>query len=128
MRLTARLNGKVEDAIFEDVAFMQSLVVFELLATENEALLMSSDAFLLLYARLDGGNGVRVGNLQRDGLASQQLDKNLHIAILVGTELLLFIEEPRPALNARARRRTLPYSAAERWVKLAGSAQPRRTR
>ena len=103
-------------------------MVIELLATENEALLMSSDAFLLLYARLDGGNGVRVGNLQGDGLASQQLDKNLHISILVGKEISLFIEELRPALNAKARRRTLPYSAAERWVKLAGSAQPRRTR
>jgi len=43
---------------------------------------MSSDAFFLLYARLDGGNSVRVRNLQRDGLASQQLDENLHISIL----------------------------------------------
>ncbi len=137
MRLTARLNSQVDHAIFENIALLQSMVIFKLLARENKALLVSGDTFHLLYTRLDGGSGVRVRDLQGDDFPCQQLDEYLHVAqtrqgqailggprILENKEISLLIAESRPVPNARVWRRTLPYSAAECWVVLADKAAP----
>ena len=52
--------------------------VFELLAGEDQALLVGRDAFLVLDLGLDGINCVGGLDFKRDRLAGQGLDKDLH--------------------------------------------------
>ena len=78
MRLATRGSCEMYSAVFEDTAVLQPAVVVQLLACEDEALLLRSDALLLLNARLDGSDGVGVRYLQRDSPARQKLDENLH--------------------------------------------------
>jgi hypothetical protein len=52
----------------------------ELLASEDEALLVRGDALLVLNLRLDVVDGVGGLHLERDGLARERLHKDLHAA------------------------------------------------
>jgi hypothetical protein len=49
-----------------------------LLSSEDEALLIWGDAFLVLNLGLDVLNGVGGFNVQSDGLSSESLDEDLH--------------------------------------------------
>ena len=51
---------------------------FELLAGEDQTLLIGRDAFLVLDFALDGLDGIRGLDVEGDRLASQRLDENLH--------------------------------------------------
>jgi hypothetical protein len=57
-----------------DVVVGQGAAVFELLASEDQALLVRGDALLVLDLRLDVVDGVARLNLEGDGLASEGLD------------------------------------------------------
>ena len=62
-----------------DVVVGQRAAVLQLLACEDQALLVRGDALLVLDLGLDVFNGVARLDLQRDGLAGQRLDENLHL-------------------------------------------------
>lgn len=57
-----------------DVVVGQGAAVFELLASEDQALLVRGNALLVLDLRLDVVDGVARLNLEGDGLASEGLD------------------------------------------------------
>ena len=54
--------------------------ILELLAREDEALLVRRDALLVLDLRLHVVDGVRSLHVERDGLARERLDEDLHTA------------------------------------------------
>ena len=64
--------------LFLDVVIGECATVLELLAGEDEALLVGRDSFLVLNLRLYVVNGVRRFDLERDGLAGQRLHEDLH--------------------------------------------------
>jgi hypothetical protein len=68
----------VEGGLLLDVVVGEGAAVLELLASEDETLLVRGDAFLVLDLGLDVVNGVRGLNLEGDGLAGEGLHKNLH--------------------------------------------------
>jgi len=68
----------VKGRLLLDVVVGESAAVLELLAREDETLLVGRDAFLILDLGLDHVDGVRCLNLEGDGLACQRLDKDLH--------------------------------------------------
>ena len=70
----------MEGGLLLNVVIRKSATVCELLAGENETLLVRGNAFLVLNLRLDVVNGVRRFNLESDRLACQGLDENLHTA------------------------------------------------
>jgi hypothetical protein len=59
----------VEGGLLLDVVVRQGAAVLELLAGEDEALLVRGDAFLVLYLGLDVVDRVGRLDLERDGLA-----------------------------------------------------------
>merc|ERR1712151_1329130 len=68
----------MEGALLLDVVVGESSSVLELLASEDQSLLIWGNAFLVLDLSLDVLNGVRGLDLEGDGLASQGLDEDLH--------------------------------------------------
>merc|ERR1712151_728625 len=68
----------MEGALLLDVVVGESSSVLELLASEDQSLLIWGNAFLVLDLSLDILNGVRGLDLEGDGLASQGLDEDLH--------------------------------------------------
>ena len=61
-----------------DVVVRQSSSIFQLLAGEDESLLVGRDTFLVLDLGLHVLDGVGGLNVQSDGLSSQGLDEDLH--------------------------------------------------
>ena len=61
-----------------NVVIRQGATIFELLAGEDQALLIGRNAFLVLDLSLDIIDGVRRLDFQSDGLAREGLNKNLH--------------------------------------------------
>jgi len=59
----------VESALLLDVVIGEGTAVFELLAREDQALLIRRDAFLVLDLALDVVDGIRALDLEGDGLA-----------------------------------------------------------
>jgi hypothetical protein len=57
-----------------DVVVGKGAAILELLASEDQALLVRGNALLVLNLGLDVVNGVRRLNLKGDGLAGQGLD------------------------------------------------------
>ena len=68
----------MQSRLFLDVVVGQSAAVFELLASENEALLVWRDSLLVLDLGLDILDSIARFNFKSDGFASQSLDKDLH--------------------------------------------------
>merc|ERR1712141_651043 len=64
--------------LFLDVVVGQGATIFQLLASENETLLVWGNALLVLDFGLDVLNSVRRLHFQSDGFTSQGFDKNLH--------------------------------------------------
>merc|ERR1712185_21742 len=69
------LTGKT---ITLDVVVRERAAVLELLAREDQALLIGRDALLVLDLRLHVVDRVRRLDLQRDRLARERLDEDLH--------------------------------------------------
>merc|ERR1711974_529842 len=68
----------MESALLLDVVVGESSSILELLASEDQSLLIWGNAFLVLDLSLDVLNGVGWFDLESDGLASQGLDEDLH--------------------------------------------------
>jgi len=57
---------------------LESTAILELLASEDEALLVWGNSFLILDLGLNVLNGVALLNIKGDGLSCQSFDENLH--------------------------------------------------
>jgi hypothetical protein len=68
----------VQSRFLLNVIVGESAAILELLASENQALLVRRDALLILNLRLDIVNSVAGLDLQGDGLARESLDEDLH--------------------------------------------------
>merc|ERR1712203_336877 len=68
----------MEGALLLDVVVGKSPSILELLAGEDQPLLIWGDSLLVLDLGLDVLDGVRGLDLEGDGLASQGLDEDLH--------------------------------------------------
>jgi hypothetical protein len=81
LHATAETEDQMQGGFLLDVVVAESATVLELLAGEDETLLIWGNSFLVLDLGLDVLNGVGWLNFQSDGLASQSLDENLHSKI-----------------------------------------------
>jgi hypothetical protein len=70
----------MESALFLNVVVGEGTAVFELLSSENQALLVWWDALLVLDFRFDVVDRVGGFDFEGDGLAGENLDENLHTA------------------------------------------------
>jgi hypothetical protein len=68
----------VEGGLFLNVIVRKGASILELLAGEDETLLVRGDSLLILNLGLHGLDGVRALDFQGDGLSSQGLDEDLH--------------------------------------------------
>ena len=82
---TTQSEDEVEGRLLLDVVIRERATVLELLAGEDEALLVRGDAFLVLNLSLDILDGVRGLDLEGDCLASQSLNENLHFRLCLMT-------------------------------------------
>ena len=78
LHAAAQAQHQVERRLLLDVVVGQGAAVLELLAGEDQALLVGGDALLVLDLGLDVLDGVRGLHLEGDGLARQGLDEDLH--------------------------------------------------
>jgi len=76
---TAEAEHKVEGGLLLNVVVRKSAAVLELLAGEDQALLIRGDTLLVLDLGLDVVDGVRGLDLKGDGLAREGLDEDLHV-------------------------------------------------
>merc|ERR1712200_122093 len=94
---------QMEGRLFLDVIVGQSPAVLELLASEDQPLLIRGDSFLILDLGLDVLNTVAGFNLQGDGFAGKGLHEDLHTSSqpqdqMKGRLLLDIIIRQRPAV------------------------------
>ncbi len=75
---TTKTQDQVQSRLLLDVVVGQGAAIFELLAGEDQALLVRRNTFLVLDLRLDIVDGVAGLHLEGDGLARQGLHENLH--------------------------------------------------
>merc|ERR1712003_600374 len=71
-------ENQMERALLLDVVVGESSSVLQLLASEDQPLLIWGDSLLVLDLSLDVLDGVGRFDLEGDGLASQGLDEDLH--------------------------------------------------
>ena len=77
--LTAtKSEDQVEGGLLLDVVVRQGASVFELLASEDKALLIGRDAFLVLDLGLHVLDGVGLLDVEGDGLAGEGFDEALY--------------------------------------------------
>ena len=98
---TTETEHQVEGRLLLNVVVRESAAVLELLAGEDEALLVGRDAFLVLDLGLDVVDGVGGLDLESDGLASEGLDENLHNRSFAFSFYLLLTFRPSSLLKAR---------------------------
>merc|ERR1719248_487882 len=79
LHTTAQAQNQVQSRLFLDVVIRQSTAVLQLLASENQTLLIGRNAFLVLNLGLHIFNGVGRLHIKSDGLASQSFNENLHL-------------------------------------------------
>ena len=75
---TSEAEHQVERGLLLDVVVTQRAAVLELLASEDEALLIGGDTLLILDLGLDVVDGVRRLYIEGDRLAGQGLHEDLH--------------------------------------------------
>ena len=75
---TTEAENKVKSRLLLDVIVLEGAALFELLAGEDEALLIRRDAFLVLDLGLDVVDGVVGFNFKGDVLASKSSNEDLH--------------------------------------------------
>merc|ERR1719335_1592936 len=78
LHTTAEAKDKVERRLLLDVVVREGAAVLELLAREDEALLVRRDTLLVLDLSLDVLDGVVALHLEGDRLTRQSLDEDLH--------------------------------------------------
>ena len=76
---SSQAQHQMERRLFLDVVVSEGTAVFQLLACEDEALLVRRDALLVLDLLLDLLDGVGGLDLEGDSLSGECLDENLHL-------------------------------------------------
>ena len=79
--LSAQTQHKMKCRFLCDIVIRERAPIFELLACENEALLIRRNAFLVLNLRLDGFDIVAWFYVERDGLPRESLNEDLHASM-----------------------------------------------
>ena len=72
----------MKGGLFLDVVVAESAAVFELLAREDQSLLIRGDALLVLDLGLDIFNSVRCLDVQGNGFSGESLNEYLHFFVL----------------------------------------------
>mmetsp|Transcript_13779 Transcript_13779/g.19310 ORF Transcript_13779/g.19310 Transcript_13779/m.19310 type:complete len:269 (+) Transcript_13779:538-1344(+) len=75
---SAKTKDKVKGGLLLDVVVSKGASVFKLLSSEDEALLIRRNSFLILDLLLHSVDGIRRVDIKSDGFASQSLHENLH--------------------------------------------------
>merc|ERR1712072_1601418 len=83
---TTETEHQVQRRLLLDVVVGKSAAVLQLLAGEDQTLLIRRDALLVLNLLLDGLDGVRRVHVQGDRLAREGLDEDLHAGTTTETE------------------------------------------
>ena len=78
---TSQAKHQVESGLLLDVVVGESAAILELLAREDQALLVRGNALLVLDLGLDVVNGVGGLHIQGDGLAGEGLNEYLHCVV-----------------------------------------------
>ncbi len=78
LHATPKAKNQVQGALLLDVVVAQGPTILKLLASEDKALLVGRNAFLILDLRLHVVDGIRRLHLKGDGLACEGLHENLH--------------------------------------------------
>ena len=78
LHATTEAEDEMESGLLLDVVIRESTAVLELLASEDEALLIGRDALLVLDLGLHVVDSVGRLDLKGDGLAGKGLNKDLH--------------------------------------------------
>ena len=81
LHATAQTEHQVEGGLLLDVVVGQGAAVLELLASEDQALLIGWDALLVLDLGLHVVNGVGGLHVERDSLASECFHEDLHLVV-----------------------------------------------
>jgi len=79
LHATTEPEHQVEGGLLLDVVVSQGAAILELLASEDETLLVRRDALLILDLGLNIVDRVRRLDLEGDGLAGESLHKDLHL-------------------------------------------------
>jgi len=82
-----KTEDEVESRLLLDVVIRKSAAVLELLAGEDEALLIGRNPFLILDLRLDVVDRVRRLDLESDCFADESLDEYVHPATQTKDEM-----------------------------------------
>jgi len=83
LHTTAQTENKVESRFLLDVVILESATVLELLASEDKALLIWGNSFLVLDLCLDVFDGVALLDVESNGLSCEGLDENLHLVFVI---------------------------------------------
>jgi hypothetical protein len=75
---TTETKHQMKSRLLLDVVIRQSTTIFQLLASEDESLLVRGNSFLVLDLGLHVVNGVRALHLKSDCLTSKSLHEDLH--------------------------------------------------
>ena len=78
LHTTTKTKDQVESGLLLDVVVREGTAVLELLASEDETLLVRGNAFLVLDLLLHGLDSVRGLHLEGDSLSSEGFHKDLH--------------------------------------------------
>ena len=78
LHATTEAEDKVKGGLFLDVVVLESSAILELLSSEDEALLVWGNSFLVLDLGLHVLNRVGLLNVKSDGLAGESLHEDLH--------------------------------------------------
>merc|ERR1719267_507135 len=106
---TAKAEHEVQRRLLLDVVVRQSTPVLELLAREDEALLVRWNALLVLDLLLHILNGVGWLHIEGDGLAGECFDEDLHATaktkhqVESGLFLDVVVRQSAPVLELLAR-------------------------
>jgi hypothetical protein len=74
LHTTTETENQVQGRLLLDVVVGQGAAILELLASEDQTLLIRRDALLVLDLRLDIVDGIRGFDLEGNGLAGEGLD------------------------------------------------------
>jgi hypothetical protein len=78
LHTTTESEDQVKSGLFLDIIVGEGAAVFKLLSSEDKALLVWGNTFLVLNLSFNVFNCIARLNIKGDGLASESLDENLH--------------------------------------------------
>ena len=79
LHATTEAEHQVEGGLLLDIVVAEGAAVFELLASEDKALLVWGDTLLVLDLSLDVVNGVAGLDVEGDSLSGKGLNEDLHV-------------------------------------------------